>query len=211
MDKRFAKALSDVAASDPEEFKRYSAGPFLKLNKMAAARRQLNTAIWLWFQEGDSASIHTLTGAAFGILRDLYYREKKQQPAPFNADEMPEELREHAKNIRNLMTQTEGFLKHARTDPDATHALPAQFTEHYLFNAIKAYSEIKGECDQPLMSMFVIRFSARHPDVFGGSATVRPAFQEGWDIDTLKNLSRIEYFERFCGPDLRVPPDRHQF
>jgi hypothetical protein len=208
MDQRFIDALMGFATSHAEEFDQALEGGFLELSKMAAARRQLNTAIWLWFKEADLASIHTLTAAAFRVLAALYFHEKKQQPTPLNEADLPNELRPYAKSIRNLLAQSETFLKHARLDPDDTHAIPVAWTENFIFNAIKAYTELKGTCDQPLMSLFIMRFSAIHPDIFGGISSVAPLLQKGVDIETLKRLSRVEFFDRFGGEHRFLPPER---
>lgn len=40
----------------------------VRINREEAARGQLETAIWLWFHEGDIAAIHTLAVAAQGLL-----------------------------------------------------------------------------------------------------------------------------------------------
>jgi hypothetical protein len=42
-----------------------------KVSKLDAAKRQLETAIRLYFSDGDPVSIHTLTAAAYNILRDV--------------------------------------------------------------------------------------------------------------------------------------------
>jgi len=42
-----------------------------RVTKLAAAQRQLRTAIDLYFHDGDDVSIHTLVGAARKILLDL--------------------------------------------------------------------------------------------------------------------------------------------
>lgn len=42
-----------------------------KVSKLDAAKRQLGTAIRLYFSDGDPVSIHTLTAAAYNILRDV--------------------------------------------------------------------------------------------------------------------------------------------
>jgi len=44
---------------------------FPTVSKFEAARRQLETAALLYFNEGDNVSIHTLVSAAYGILEDL--------------------------------------------------------------------------------------------------------------------------------------------
>ena len=43
----------------------------LFISKLDAARRQLESAIFLYFNEADPVSIHTLTAAAYNILKDL--------------------------------------------------------------------------------------------------------------------------------------------
>jgi hypothetical protein len=58
------------------------------VDKIAASKRQLDTAIWLWFNHGDIVSIHTLTDAAFGIVLDLYHVRRWKPPIPFD-DEPP--------------------------------------------------------------------------------------------------------------------------
>lgn len=45
--------------------------PKLKISKLDAAKRQLETAIRLYFNEADPISIHTLAGAAHTILSDI--------------------------------------------------------------------------------------------------------------------------------------------
>jgi hypothetical protein len=49
----------------------------IKISKLAAARRQLATAIELWFIDGDPVAIHTLAFAAFEVIRTI---SKKRNP-----------------------------------------------------------------------------------------------------------------------------------
>ena len=51
--------------------------PELKIGKLDAARRQLETAIALWFKGGDPVSIHTLAYAAYEIIHTV---SKKRNP-----------------------------------------------------------------------------------------------------------------------------------
>lgn len=43
----------------------------LQISKIAAAQRQLDAAIWMFFQREDELAIHTVAAAAFQILRDV--------------------------------------------------------------------------------------------------------------------------------------------
>jgi hypothetical protein len=83
------------------------------ISKMDAAARQLETAIDLYFSNGDSLSVHTLAHAAFRILFDLYPH--------LQSDDFSKQI--------DAMIQTEGwkpfsrtanFLKHADRDPHET-------------------------------------------------------------------------------------------
>ena len=47
----------------------------LRLTKLDAARRQLETAVRLYFHEGDPVSTHTLAAAAYNVLRALNKRQ----------------------------------------------------------------------------------------------------------------------------------------
>jgi hypothetical protein len=58
----------------------------LPITKLDAARRQLETAITLWFHDADPISVHTLVMAAHGILKAI---NKKLGGAPMFGDPAP--------------------------------------------------------------------------------------------------------------------------
>lgn len=205
MNEQFAKALLRIAAEHPNQVERMLSGKLITLDKISAVTRQLNMAAWLWFKDAEIAAVHTLTGAAFGILSDLTHHKTRTRPVPFDERHVPEELRPYTRDLRNLMNESADFLKHARKDPNETHELNPLWTEHYLFNAIKAYTLLNdGNCDHELMSLFVIRFAVLHPDIFGNCFS--PAFNERWNTEAVKNLNRVEFFDRFGGPLRDQPP-----
>jgi hypothetical protein len=43
----------------------------LRIYKIEAARRQLDSAIELWFLDKDEVSVHTLAAAAYQLVHDL--------------------------------------------------------------------------------------------------------------------------------------------
>ena len=45
------------------------------INKLDAACQQLNTAISLWFSDGDAISVHTLACSAYQIVHDINRRQ----------------------------------------------------------------------------------------------------------------------------------------
>lgn len=43
----------------------------LKISKLDAAKRQLETVIRMYFNSGDPVSIHTLAAAGYNLIRDI--------------------------------------------------------------------------------------------------------------------------------------------
>ncbi|HWM24342.1 MAG TPA: hypothetical protein VNP98_05925 [Chthoniobacterales bacterium] len=207
MDEQFVDAMWKVARENRDWIAQMGRfGEIVNLDKMEAARRQLKMAVWLWFKEADIASIHTLTGAAFGILAGLYHHKFKRLPAPFDEQYMHEELRGYMKQLRNVMRSAEDFLKHSRKDPDKIQPISPLWTAYYIFHAIKTYMELHdGECDQVLLSLFIIRFRILCPEVFGDGPT--PRFDERWDVERFKNIrSNAEFFAMVGGRLGEGPP-----
>lgn len=87
--------------------------PGLKpVSKIDAAGRQLDTAIDLYFANGDSLAVHTLAFASFKVLFDLYPHHNDDGFAK-QIDQMIA-----AEGWRS-MSGPANFLKHADRDPDA--------------------------------------------------------------------------------------------
>jgi len=81
----------------------------ITVTKIEAARRQLRTAIELWFSDDDPISIHTLAAAAHQIIHDLNRRNKGPDmmlDTKLVKDEFRKEFASEMKNAAN-------FLKHA--------------------------------------------------------------------------------------------------
>jgi hypothetical protein len=60
----------------------------ITVTKLDAAKRQLRTALRLWFDDGDPVSIHTLLAAAHEIIHTLY-RRKGLRDLLFDSDLWP--------------------------------------------------------------------------------------------------------------------------
>lgn len=83
-----------------------------KISKLDAARRQIETAIELYFGGGDALPVYTLAYAAFKVLFDLYPHKSddgfnKQLDGLIKAEGW------------KSMAAPANFLKHADRDPDA--------------------------------------------------------------------------------------------
>jgi len=83
----------------------------MQISKLDAARRQLDTAIRLYFEESDEVSVHTLAGAAHVLLTDLH--TARNTKTLLHRYIRPEKIWEFEKAVR----KPQNFFKHAADDP----------------------------------------------------------------------------------------------
>src|SRR5690242_8120472 len=86
-----------------------------QVKKIDAAKRQLDTAIELWFRGGDDVSIHTLAAAAYEIIHAVCEHKKINCPLLYNTDYIRDE---HHRSWTRALRKTANFFKHADQDPD---------------------------------------------------------------------------------------------
>ena len=87
----------------------------ITVTKIEAARRQLEVAVLLYFNDRDALAIHTLATAAEGVLETLVARAGKTTPLQDSlAAQIPPELQ---KTVTQAMRGPQNFLKHADRDP----------------------------------------------------------------------------------------------
>jgi hypothetical protein len=82
------------------------------ITKIDAAKRQLETAVQLWFEDRDSVSIHTLISAAMGLLEPLA-RAKGTWRGVFDTSSMRPGMEEE---YLALMKLHQNFFKHGSKD-----------------------------------------------------------------------------------------------
>ncbi len=133
----------------------------MRLGKLDAARRQLETAIRLYFADGDDVSVHTLAAAAYSLIRDI---NEHRQGEPMLKDWhlfLPDDL---ALEFKSYINRPENFLKHADKDPAGVGELEPKWTEVLLWEASRKYCEMTGEQNKLLIT-FVFWFVARQPEL----------------------------------------------
>jgi len=113
----------------------------IQITKLDAAKRQLETAIRLYFNDADPVSIHTLTGAAHSILSDL---NKKCGGRPMLISDFPIK-NEYRKEFKKIITEAKNYFKHADKDPDSTIEFCPDTNDHFLFDACEKYMELTSE------------------------------------------------------------------
>jgi hypothetical protein len=171
----------------------------LPVTKLDAARRQIETAICLWFDEGDPVSIHTLIAAAHGILRDI----NKKLGGPPMLSEPSQFIRPgKEKEVRRIMRAAANFFKHANTDPKGTHFFSARANEGFLIESCQVYAELAHE-RRPLMRLFTHYFKIHEPDLFLPDPAADPI--PDTVLKEIRTLSKRQFFFDLLPSLMRIP------
>jgi len=99
-----------------------------RINKLDAACRQLNTAILLWFTEGEPVAIHTLACSAHQIVHDINHKRGTLDLLYDNLVFKDEYRRE----VNRRLKEHYNFFKHADKDPDAVIEFDPKITEWFV-------------------------------------------------------------------------------
>lgn len=113
-----------------------------KVSKVEAARRQLDTAIRLWFRGEDPVSVHTLACSAYQILNDICQSEELL----YNSLLIKDDSRKEAIRILKLNCN---FFKHANKDPDGVTEFNPASNEVFILFCCKALESIGIEPSIP--------------------------------------------------------------
>ena len=115
----------------------------MKVSKLDAARRQLETAIRIYFSDGDPVATHTLAAAAHQLLADL---TRARGSTPMLTEPLLTMVRQdQVKQARDRLKAAANFFKHADRDPGDIHTFNLSQTEFILVDACYKYKELTGE------------------------------------------------------------------
>ena len=116
----------------------------MRIGKLDGARRQLHTAITLYFAEGDPVSIHSLAAAAYQLLDDLI---AKHGAGPHGFKDLLLKLvkPEDVTIVRQKLNEAQNFFKHADRDRDGSLDFRPETTELLLVEACERYFALTGE------------------------------------------------------------------
>lgn len=112
----------------------------MKIKKFDAARSQLNTAIQLWFQGADPASIHTLVYAAYEVIHVISKKRGRTGSLVFDYDQVKPKFQ---RKWADLVKGPANFLKHAKLDHDAEFDLDPMLTEYFIAMCIHGLHSMK--------------------------------------------------------------------
>lgn len=161
----------------------------LLVQKLDAARRQLETAVCLHFSDGDPVSIHTLAWAAYTVVYDV---NKKRGGSPtlvkdrFIATIKPE----YRDEIKRGMNRARNFFKHAEKDPESELKFDPEQTDVVLFEACDLYRHLTGHI-VPNFLVYIMWFVIHNKRFFNPPSPEIAVLVKRMQI----KLSRREYYE----------------
>jgi hypothetical protein len=135
------------------------------ITKIEAARRQLETAVALYFNDRDVVSIHTLAAAAHNVLADLHRRQGEGGAATMRGILETYVKEEHKKFVMDKFHEAENFFKHADRDPDAKLTFNTDQPVLVLWDAIVYHRTLTAELP-PLFAAFNSWFMITHTELF---------------------------------------------
>lgn len=167
----------------------------ITVGKLDAARRQLATAITLWFSGGDPVSIRTLAYAAYDVIHAVSKRRNPdRRDLLFNSALVRDECRrEWGKFIKGHAN----FFKHADKDGDAVIEFRPIFSEMFILFSI-AGIKLCGERQSDEESAFMFWFSFHEPHLLtdeGGKMFVHSIPIE--KLNQIRSVPKKEFLQAF--------------
>ncbi len=156
------------------------------VTKLDAARRQLRTAIKLWFEDADPVSVHTLVAASYNVIHNLY-RRKGLTDLIYDSRLVKDERR---KEWVNRVKSDFNFFKHSDKDPDETILFSPFTNEFFIVFCITAIQRM-GEPLDVEGSGFAYWTFINRPEMLIDSA------YDNVPVDTLQDLRRLDKIECF--------------
>ena len=131
------------------------------IDKITAARRQVNAAIRILFSGEDILAIYTVAASAYRVLADLAKHEgailvgDKSVEATYNnlhVERTGKSLSDFQRDVRKELNRPANFLKHADKDPEATSVIDEQMTDNLLLDCCSSYEQLTGEFTEEMVA-----------------------------------------------------------
>jgi hypothetical protein len=152
------------------------------VTKVSAAKSQLESAILLWFNEGDPVSMHALAVAAQDCYRVI--GEHKGIPSAFQ-----KWAESQSKGFQKKLHDAQNFFKHGPNRfKGKVHLLP-RHTEVLMFDAVLCHNLVFNEFP-PLMWLYALRFALENPNLV--AIKFDPFIRESLEIHKVGRFTRQE-------------------
>lgn len=138
----------------------------MKLHKKEIARRQIETALDLFFAQGDTLSIITLAGAGEEILGKLLERAGKPRMMD-HIIELDKHLTRIGREFNVVSEEVNGIrnnLKHAKNPVEDELEVDPEYAVAMLARAVVNYVSLEGSAT-PLMHRFYEHLQLLHSDI----------------------------------------------
>jgi hypothetical protein len=165
----------------------------IKVSKIDAARRQLDTAIELWFYDKDPVSVHALARAAYEIIHDINQKKGGGVDLLFDSVVIKDE---YQKEWAAVLKAPGNFFKHADRDPEDIVEFPLEGSLLFFIFAIRGLHNL-GERRSARAEVFLKWIEVNRPEWV--IAEFRERLVNALTVEGLKQLRAVpknEYFEQ---------------
>lgn len=132
----------------------------IRINKLDAARRQIDAAIRMTFAGEDPVAIHSVVAAGHRIIRDFCEKRGDIESYLQFTDWINPDFK---KEYWQSFNASANFFKHADNDADHIHEMDDQMSDYMILFASRWYSDL-GNSLSVEMKVFVGWWMARHPE-----------------------------------------------
>ncbi len=154
------------------------------VTKSDAATRLLRMAIRLHFQDAEPLAVHTLAGAAHGLLRDL----RAQRDGPSSRHTKAGVLPGQKIFLEKMVHDAKNFLKHADRDPMSVLSFNTDWTDFLLYEAVENHIALAREPTRESI-FFLLWVTSKYPTVLifqDMGIDLRGIFPLGGDVNVQK-------------------------
>ena len=137
----------------------------ITVTKLDAARRQLETAVRLYFADADPVATHTLSCAAHEILETIHIKQSGMATTMHRDNPYLRDSEEVRKEFHGLITEAKNFFKHADRDSDLTLKFKTRWTDSYLLDACQLYQRLTGKKNS-MCKLFLTWLGIQHPRLY---------------------------------------------
>jgi hypothetical protein len=167
----------------------------ITLTKIDAARRQLKTALELWFADAEPVSIHQLAFAAYEVIHFVAKSKDPNTELIFDSFIIKDEAR---KKWRAILAEESNFFKHADRDPDGSIEFAPDHSKIFIVFSLMGLRSMKLDTIQ-IEEAFECWLLFNHPESFteAGRQHYAKVFEDETTIKQIRSLSRSDFLEAY--------------
>lgn len=158
----------------------------VRVNKIEAAASQLDSAIFLWFNNGDPISVHTLVVAAEDCFAALLRLRGRTSTV------MRDWLSAQPQAVQKELCDTKNFFKHGAKNTKREVLLSPFYTEMLMFDCVVQCGWIYPHT--PLMRAYSVWFGSDHLAIL--KRELHGYIAEGINAKEFTGLNRSEFLDK---------------